>query len=436
MPSLRPFALSVLILLLDACGGGSGGGSTSASSASQDAFYSSVAGLRGTLDLSAKRVTLAWYDTFAMATRYQIEQQDANGAWVAIDGVWAPHDQQQSSITWTGYINGPSTLRVEAVLQDHTVPLGLALQSSATSLTLAPPAQTPSIVLDQSEPLENPVNVSIANDESILAADANTPSVSYGIDTKTFSATGAAPGYLTSLQLDGITTGTHLLSASIDGADKSTTLVISRNVQIHSSSAAVSISTTSRPGAFDVYAIATSDSGIGSVVANLEFPAALTDTLTTPNACAPQPCGAGQPFNAYYFSFDTRSLGSGFHYISVEATDNAGKTASDSTNFTLPAAPTATVDSPVDGASVAGTLHLAGTFSSVVPGALELMVTLSGVPVYDTTVANTGAKIPYSADVSLAGVAPGGHTVGVYARVGNTSYTFAASALVQVMASP
>src|SRR5690348_13548270 len=92
---LRPFALSLLILLLDACGGGSGG-STSTSSDSQDAFYASIAGLRGTLDLSAQRVTLQWYDTLAMATRYQIEQQDAKGAWVAIDGVWAPHDQQQS----------------------------------------------------------------------------------------------------------------------------------------------------------------------------------------------------------------------------------------------------------------------------------------------------------------------------------------------------
>src|SRR5438067_12688194 len=90
-PLLRPFILSVLILLLEACGRGPGDGSTSVPSVSQDASDAANAGLKGTLDLSANRLTLQWYDTFARATRYQIEQQDASGAWVVIDGLWAPH---------------------------------------------------------------------------------------------------------------------------------------------------------------------------------------------------------------------------------------------------------------------------------------------------------------------------------------------------------
>jgi hypothetical protein len=433
MPLLRPFVLSLLILLLDACGGGSGGGSASAPSASQDALDATNAGLKGRLDLAAKRVTLEWYDTFATATRYQIEQQDASGAWVVIDGVWAPHAPQWS-LTWTGPINGPTMLRVEALLPDHSVPLVVVIgQSPSTSLNLAVPTQIPSILLDQPEPLESSVNVSLANDESIRAADGSSTFVTYRIDTTLFFGS-SAPGYLATLQLAGLTTGTHLISATVERA-AAFTLVINRNVQIHSSNAAVSVSTVSSPSAFDFYAVATSDSGISSVTAALDLQASSSDTLTMPNACLPQPCGAGQPFNAYRFSFNTKTLAPGFHAVRVEATDNAGKTGTNFANFSLPVPPAATLDAPLDEASVAGMLHLAGMFSSGVPGALELMVTLSGVPIYDTTVANTGAEVPYMADVSLAGVAPGRHTVSVYTRVGNTVYTAAATAVIQVVAS-
>jgi len=434
-PVLRPFALFLMLLLLDACGGGSGGASTSASYASQDAVDATNAGLKGTLDMAANRVTLEWYDTFETATRYQIEQQDASGAWVVIDGVWALHDPQRAGLKWTRPVNGAATLRVEASLPDRSVPLMVLGQAPSTSLTLAPPAKIPSIVLDRAEPLEGAVNVSLANDDGTPGAAENTRFVTYGIDTVNSSRSDVAPEYSASFQLDGLTTGTHLISATMERAVGFVNLVIGRNVQIHSSNAAVSTSTALSPKAFDVYALATADAGIGSVEASLDSPVSLRDTLTTPNSCVPRPCSTGQPFNAYHFSFDTKNLGPGFHTVRVDATDDAGKTGSDFVSFDLPVPPTATLESPADGASVVGTLHLAGTVSSVVPGALELMVTLSGVPIYDTTVANTGAEVPYTADVSLAGVTPGSHTVGVYARVGNTVYTAAATAVVQVAAS-
>ena len=65
------------------------------------------------------------------------------------------------------------------------------------------------------------------------------------------------------------------------------------------------------------------------------------------------------------------------------------------------------------------------------------MVTLSGLPVYDTTVANPGAVVPFATNVSLANVADGIHTVDVYARVGSANYELLASAFVMVTgASP
>jgi hypothetical protein len=434
---LRPYALSLLILLtalLDACGGGSGGdsggGPTSAGPTAEDMILASSAALRGTLDLSKNRVTLVWWDTFPAASRYQIEQQDASGAWVVIDGMLALRGGELgASVKWTGPYPGPATWRVEAVLHGYTVPLLLSGDLTSTSLTLAPPAQMPSIVLDQQEPLEGPIDVSIANGSTAWF------SVSYGIDSGTYGFSGPDQHYARTLPTGDITTGTHLLSASIESS-ASSKLVIGRRVQIHTSAAALSVSGVQAPDVFDAYAVATSDSSINSVVAGISDAATVSQTLTMPNACVPQPCVAGQSFNAYHFSFNTKGLGPGFHSIDVQATDNAGNTAAGGESFNLPAPTTATLDFPADGAVVAGTLHLAGTFFSGAPGALELLVTLSGTAIYDTTVANTGAVVPYSADVSLVGVSPGNHTVGVYARVGNTTYTAGSTALIRVSASP
>jgi hypothetical protein len=425
---LRPYALSLMILLLGGCGGGSGGESgdgTPTGPTAEDLTLASSAALKATLDLSTNRVTLAWWNTFPNAQRYQIEQQDGSGAWVVIDGLWATQ-QEQGVLQWTGPYQGPVTLRVEAVLQTYTVPLKLF--SSSTSVFVAPPAQIPSIILDQPEPLESPINVSIGEGTGSWLA------ITYGIDTRTYYTDSPAPEYATSLSTDGIKTGTHRLSASIE-LDASSTLVIGKSVQIHTSAAAMSVSAMQSPDVIDIYAVATSDSGINSVVAGVQNVTASEQAMTMPNACLPQPCNAGEPFNAYHFSFSTNGLGLGYHYIAVQATDNAGNTVTDGQGFNLPTPTTVTLDSLTDGAVVAGTLHLAGVFFSGTPGALELLVTLSGVPVYDTSVANTGAVVPYSADISLAGVSPGDHTVSVYARVGNTLYTPGATAIVRVVAA-
>jgi hypothetical protein len=430
---LGPYALSVMILLLDACGGGSGGdsggGAVSAGPTAEDLNLASSASLQGTLDLARNRVTLAWWNTFPTASRYQIEQQDTSGAWVVIDGMWALQGLPENVLQWTGSYQGPATLRVEAVLQGYTVPLKLSGDPTSTSLTLGPPAQLPSLVLDQQEPLESPIDISMSNGSGAWLA------VTYWIDSGEFGTLTSAPRYATTLRADGITTGKHLLYASIE-LNPASTLVIGSSVQIHTSAAALSVSGVQVPDAFDVYAVATSDSGINTVVAGARDGTLPSQTLTMPNACVPQPCSAGQSFNAYHFSFNTTGLGPGFHGIAVQATDNAGNTAAGAQSFNLPAPTTATLDSPADGAVAAGTLHLGGTFLSGAPGALELLVTLSGVPVYDTTVPNTGAAVPYSADVSLAGVSPGNHTVAAYARVGNNTYTAGAVAIIHVPASP
>src|SRR3569833_175156 len=432
--SLRPYALSVILLflLLVVCGGGSGGDSggvpTSVGPTAEDMRLASSAALRGTRDLSTSRVTLVWWDTFPAGSRYQIERQDASGAWVVIDGMLAVQASQQGATEQkTGTNPKPTTKQNETKQQGYTIPLILSADLTSSSLTLAPPAQTPSIVLDQQEPLEGPIDVSIAN------GSAAWPGVTYRIDGRGYGFGVLDPQYAETLATDGITTGTHLLSASIE-LTASSKLVIEKTVQIHASAAALSVSGQQGPDVFDAYAVATADSSINSVVAGNRGAATAPQALTMPNACVPQPCAAGQAFNAYHFSFDTKGLDPGFHSIDVQATDNAGNNAAGTKSFNAPTPTTATLDFPADGAVVAGTLHLAGAFFSATPGALELLVALSGTPIYDTTVANSGAAVPDSADVSLVGVPPGDHTVAVYARVGNTPYIGGSTALIHVSA--
>ena len=417
------------MLQLAACGGGG-----SADGSQPQGIYASV---RGWLDLRTNRVSLTWSDVVPAATRYQIEQQDHNGAWVAIDGVWATHGQPQGALDyqypgWQGIITTPTTLRVEAVTPSSLVPLQTLVEfysgsGSAASLTFAPPASVPSIELDQPEPLESPTHVTLGNTSTSL----------WGVFTADEIPSPSAQGAQPALTLDPgtLTSGTHVIYAMFSAPQSPVSYLISRSVRAQNSQLAIEpIETVQSEYAFDDYLLATSDAGVASLVMNInDVP---VDTVTAPNACVPRPCAAGQPFNGYRLSINTRNLAATTQTFTVEATDNAGNTVSYPGYFNHSTAATAALDSPADGAVVSGTLHISGTFAAPTPGALEVMVTLGGILAYDKTVANTGATIPFTGDISLAGVAPGYHTLGVYARVGNTPYAAAASIIVQVVAAP
>jgi hypothetical protein len=424
------FALLSSIALLTACGsGGSNSTSTATGPTALDTQYAESAGLTATLDLATSLVTLKWNDTFPDASRYQIEQQNADGSWSAFDAVWATQGSGLG-LQWTGPVGSATTLRVTAVVSGYTVPLDTNAWLSAASaaagqqIEVTPPAQLPAIAIDQSEPVQDTLGVSIVNGGTYQDVD-------YAVDQPgaTALADTGAP-YSASLDMSGVTTGTHILFAQLL-VTSTLTLLLTRTVQVHTPDAAVSLNVVSEPSTVDTYVTATSDSNIVSVTATINSEISL-GSLTAPNACNPAPCPAGQPFNAYLFSFGTQTVGIDYQSIQVKATDGAGHTASSYAVVILPSPATATLNSPVDGASVQGTVAISGTFASGTPGALELMVTLSGNPVYDTTVANPGTAVPFATNISLAGVSNGIHTVDVYARVGNTSYAWVAGAFVMV----
>lgn len=424
----RPVILSSVMLLLAACGGGGG-------SAPSDGSRVTYVQLTGWLDLASNRVKLSWFDGVQDATRYLVEQQDSNGAWAVMDSFWAAHDQTNGSYPgnaiWQGVINAPATLRVEAVTPGSRVLLGTTVVGPSggigTTLTFARPASLPSIELDQPEPLENPTQITLGNATDL--------SGEITVDTLPLPTSQIAHPTLT-LNPGSMTSGTHIVYAMFAVEQPSAAvLLISRSVQTHNSKLAIdSIKLVSSLGVLDDYLLATADTGIASMVASVD--ATAVETVVAPNACVPPPCAAGQAFNGYHLSADVHNLTLGAHTFGAEATDNAGNTDSYRTVIPLPVPASGTLDSPVDGAVVSGTLPVSGTFSSGTPGALEIMITLNGNPIYNTTVANTGVVTSFSGEPSLSGVAPGYHNLHAYVRVGNTMYTEVANIIVQVAAAP
>jgi hypothetical protein len=270
----------------------------------------------------------------------------------------------------------------------------------------------------------------LADTVRVSLADADNPgSVYYGIDSVDLNSQPEGDDYTVALDVSKLTTGPHLLTATLRPNDYST-IKIYRTVQVHSREAALDTSVVERPDAVDVDVVATSDSGIVSIDASLD--GAPLGSLGVPNACKPDPCPVSQSFNAYRFSIPTRPASPGQHFVKAIATDAAGNTATGFATVTLPVPTAATLDSPADGASVSDTLHLSGSYASGTPGALELLITLGGEVVYDKTVSNPGSAVSFSTDARLPAITPGSHMLCEYARVGNTNYAPMTSRVITV----
>lgn len=414
--------LAASILSTGSCGGaGSGGTPISEGPSPDDLVLAQMAFLQSSLDVATNRVTLSWTDAFLLASRYQIERQRDDGGWDAIDAV-AGTQAPQGALYWTGSVYSATSLRVEAMLSGYSVPL--VTLDGDTSIRVAPPADIPDITLDQSQPVQGVVGVSLVHAGRYA-------SMYYSTDSGArFGPAASDPPYATTLDSSTMTTGSHELMAWLR-TDFSSSLLVRKSLTVHTSTAAASIAITQEPSVSYVDVLATSDSGIAAV--DISVGGLAAGSLTAPTSCAPQPCQPGQAFNVYRFPLDPRALGNGYHPVAASVVDADGNTALAQSSVDFPCPTTATLDSPADATVVEGLLHLSGTFASGSTGALELRVTLSGIEIYHETVANPGTIVPYSTDVDLSGTAPGDHTVDVYARVGHESYRLLASAMITMV---
>jgi hypothetical protein len=405
------------ILLLSGCGGGGSSDPSPSGPGPLDRIAAAQAGLKSTVDLSSNRVTLQWYSYFQQASRFQIETQRPDGTWEIVDGVGSGTGPSQP-VQWSGALSGPTVFRAEAVFPDYTVPLQLvAFSSGATDLAVALPNTIPTLQIDQ--PLTATANVTLANAGTVQYTNYSVDGLSFAGNLGTSSVMLDPTGYLA---------GTHTLSAT-SALDDAHSFTVSTPLAIDSGKPAIRVQLVQSPKIADVYVLATSNTLL--VSANLIEDFKLLDTLTAMNACAPPPCAPGQAFNAFWFSVNTGDLAA-THSLQAQVTDAAGNVARFDQIVSVPSPPTGTLTTPVDGDSASGMLHLTGNYGSGTTGALEVLVTLSGIQVYDTTIANPGTLVPLQTDVSLAGISPGPHTVGMYVRVGNAHYTQVASVVINV----
>ncbi len=385
-----------VFLLIAACGGGSGSAPVPApppppSATATDLANARTANLSAALDLATKVTTLQWTDSFPAGTAYGIEQASSSGTWSAIDSVPGTTGSG-ATLVWTRTTNATTTLRVAAQKTGYEVPINTPSGNNSVQITV--PASTPTLQIDQAQPLNGVVTLSIAGGGSYAA-------VMWTVDLQTLGSSSSGPGYSVPWDTHGVTAGSHLILARLETAPDSY-LELRLTVQVANPAVAVQVGVSGTSGA--IYANVTASSAVGITAVSAALDGQALGTLNAPN-CTGMGCGA-----TYQFPIDATAAGSGVHTVSATATDGNGVSASASTTVTFSNPPTLTVTAPLDGALVNGTLSVAGAVTTdKAATTVSVSATLGSVPVLSTTAAR------FSADFSLAGVVPGTYTLTVTA---------------------
>lgn len=410
----------LLCFLLTACGGGGGGGGSSSSPTPTPAAPSPTpqqvsaaqsAKLTAVLDTATNQATLAWSDTFPAGTSYSIQQEATSGSWSNVDAVPGTTGTG-GNLTWAHTVNTSTVLRVVVPESGYVVPL--QTPSGNTSLTVAPPATVPTIVLNPPQPVTGNVTLSIAGGGTYSA-------VQWYVDLNSIGTSSSGPDYSIVLNASNLTAGSHLILAQLETSPDSY-IQIRLTIQVQNPEVTLNATVSGTSGNVYLNVNATSAYGITSVSATLDGNS--LGTLNAPN-CGGQACS-----NTYQFPINATAAGSGTHTISVQATDGNGVTDSQTLTVVFSNPPKLTVSTPIDGALVNGTLQVAGSFSTDKPNTtVSVKATLGSVTVLTATAS------PFSASFSLAGVNPGNYTLTVVAT-DSAGLTTTVSDVVTVTSSP
>jgi hypothetical protein len=385
--------LAVTTAFIAGCGGGSGSGSNSTQPTSSDMADAKAAAMTLTFDPTTRMATLQWKDTFPDASSYQIQDQSSSGAWQKIDAVPGQNGSDKS-LSWSQTVAVNTTLRVVAVLPGTVVALDTS--GGQDSVQAIAPSGSPTIVLNQSEPVAGSVTASIGGGGSY-------ESVIYYLDLQTIGTSTQGPDYAVTFDTSGLTDGAHLLLAQLE-TSPGTYVQIRLPIQVTQPSVAVGIVSVDagENGDVDINISATAASGITTVTGTID--GQVVGTLHAPNACFSD-CAGGKN-NAYVIVAPSANYASGVHTFGAQATDGNGQTASVTQAASINNAPRLTLTSPINGALANGSLLISGTFSSDKKnGNPNLTVTLGDVPVLSTKTS------PFSTTFSLAGVTPGTYTL-------------------------
>jgi hypothetical protein len=333
------------------------------------------------------------------------------GAVVSLDGSGssdAEHDTLHYQWTLTTKPAGSAATLVQAdtakpsftpdVAGDYVATLvvsdaSLASAPDTVSITVLP-TNTLTIVTDQPEPISGSVALSLSG--QIPGA-----TVTWYVDLNAL-----ATGPTATWDASTATNATHAVMARLALAGGAT-VDIHRSIVVANSIIDLSVGVFGNNGQSTVAVIvrASAPSGIASVSAS--FDGAAATTLNAPNVCRP---GCNGVNNEYQFNVDAVAAGSGPHTMVITVTDNASNVRTSNVPVPIANGPTITLTSPADGATVHGSLSLAGSVSSDKPGAVVTTVVSLGSVVILQSTAQT-----ISSSYDLTGVAAGSYVLTVRA---------------------
>jgi Bacterial Ig domain len=357
-----------------------------------DGVASTAAQLTSMVSLSSNMVQLSWADTYPSGSRYRVEAQKPDGSFTAVETL-SGLGGTGSMMQWQRAITVAMVYRVQAVLPDRTVVI--STPQGQGSVVVAGPEGAPQIVLDQTEPVSGSVRLSLAGNTAWQG-------VTWYADLRRLG-TGSGVGAPLTWTTNSETNGTHLVLARVQMAPDSYTEV-RRSVQVSNSNLAINASVSGSTGTVLVDVRASSQFGIARVEARFNGLAA--DSLTAPNACSRYCAGTN---DVYRFTVNASQVGSGEYTMLLTAIDGSGGSKTINLPISISNLPVLTLNSPVDGAFVTGTLQLSGNASSDRSGALRVTASLGDVEFLNTTNTN------FSGSFNLSGLTPGSYTLTVRA---------------------
>ena len=353
-----------------------------------DGVAASAAKLSSSIDLASHLVTLSWTDSYPLGTQYRVESLNADGSYSPLETIKGLGGTG-SLVQWQRAVTVATVYRVLALLPDRQAVLSTAQGQESVSVEV--PAAPPEILLDQEQPVSGQVQLSLSGGGSYA-------SVSWYADLRLL---GQGSGATQALNWNTSTLGNgqHLLLAKVQ-VSPDAYIELRRTVSVANSNLALSASASGTTGTILIDARASSEYGIAKVAA--VFDGKDAGSLSAPNACSRWCSGSN---DVYRFTVDAAAAGSGNHSMVLTATDKAG--ASKSVTVAVPVSnlPIVSLNTPVDGAFVSGSLQVAGSASSDKSGELRVTASLGDYSLLSTTGTSFGTNF------SLAGVIPGSYTL-------------------------
>lgn len=354
---IKKLVVLFFVSLLSACGGGGGGGgNTPVPPPANTAPVASITGvppvLAGALvALDGSGSSDADRDTLRHA--WTLAAKPAGSTAALADATTA-----RPSFT----ADQPGEYTVELVVNDGKV------NSAVASVKVnALPVAGLQIMLNQTEPLSDPVRFTLSGDTAgalvaWFVSDVQLGTeASFDWDTTTVS------------------NGSYVLVARIQ-LSLGRVHEVTRTVVVKNSSVRLEPTVTATPSTIYVDVRVVSPGTIDFVSTTLD--GAPYATLTAPNYCNTGGCNVA---NLYRFSVDTAAAGSGEHVMVVSARNSLGDSRDLRVPLTISNAPRLNVSEPQNQTFVYGTLKLSGSAATDKPGAVTVTARLGDAEIYRGT---------------------------------------------------